>query len=205
MHDKPRTHEVVLSEHPPTVDQMYLLADFAVKSSLVTGSRVHDFWRQGVHRWGYRQSHLYKADLSEVLFESEAYQKMHDVGILIARRAINSTPVCDWDMTLIDTHQYRRCDGSWYGVRDTYRFSWNVDTMTKAYHTSGDIPRSPAGEDDMYNDLHTYSIPDDVASMLALEQNRSEISYDDCAMLITDMAEYYEARNEEARMRPQST
>lgn len=94
----------------------------------------------------------------------------------------------EWSLKLYDTSWYEDQSGNWSGVRSQYRFEWVPTTATLAEKKTY---FAPVATTDMYNDLERLSIRDDIASVLHVAQEMSEITAADCELLIAEVADYY--------------
>jgi len=184
------THEVYIGDNPPTTSQLFRLASYAMSSARAT--RTHRRMRTKPRSHFSVQETHYINDMASAIYNDYPAEIRHRMAIRIGRRMIGSMPMKEWSLKFFDTYWYEKPENQWEGIRNLYRFEWVRDTVTLAEHRSTYVPQME--QTDMASYLQRVTVRDDVADLLRVEMELSQVTEADCELLIADVADYYRAQ-----------
>lgn len=181
------THETILSDNPPEPSQLFRLASYAMSSA--RDLNTHRVMTKNPHaHYSVQEAHDHD-DSMAFMHDGVSMRVKRRVAIRVGRRVMETMPLKVWSLKFFDTSWFERPGGNWAGVRELYRFEWNQRGMVVADKTTTPVPAH--GMLDMYDQLKNFSVPDDIAATLRMEQEMTQVTADDCDALLVDIADYF--------------
>lgn len=194
------THETYVNDNPPDTSQLFKLASYAMVSAEATNT--HKVMTRSPRTHFSVQEVGYLNEVAPLVFDDYPAEARRRMAIRIGRQTLDGMPMKSWSMKFFDTNWYERPGGNWEGVRDLYRFEWNRGGVTLADKTSKMVSsnRDVMYERDMYTDLERFYIPDDAAAIVTAQHELTQVTADDCDLLLENVRDYYD--NNPLRNRP---
>lgn len=180
-------HEILVSDDAPTTSQLFRLAAQAMGPARTTDTMRA--MKKRPHTHFSIQEVQYYNEASDMLYDDYPAQIRRLMAIRVGRRTMDSVSLKEWTLKFFDTHWYERPGGVWAGVRNQYRFEWMHRGVTMAEHKAVIVPSTI--DADMHSDLERLAISDDMADMMNMEMELSQVTAGDCDQLIADVADYH--------------
>jgi len=179
--------EVVLSDLPPTPDQLHRLASIGV-SSAAERQKLRSMAK-------YKRAHFFVDEVDMPLDHEDqvevGFVRHRMAGRVGIRAATHQSPKI-WSLKFFDTYFVEQEPGKWVGERTLYSFEWNrlrVEMARRSIKLISDYEESVEhGIDDL---IDNFSVPEDMASMWHVRSQMEQVTADDCEELIEEAARYY--------------
>ncbi len=184
---KRANHELVVSDNPPSANQLLRLASRAMASANKTNTLRTGTLNPHAHMGVQYIQYLNEA--AELVENGYPTRMERRLAMRIGKQVLQDNPLQEWSLRVFDTHWFEQPNGSWTGMRDVYRFGWNRLTTTLAERTTKIVPAK--SETPLDTQLDRLKIPDDMAEMFHVEQEMAQVTADDCELLIEDTALFY--------------
>ncbi len=182
----PIESERLIHDNAPTTEQLRRLASVGVKSA-VTRERFKTLRRsKGVH---------YFVDELDLLIDAtqrdEPAQVRHRMAVRIGVRPPSQDTPKVWSLKYFDTYSVEPEPGVWRAERSTYRFEWTRNQILMADRALRLVGFNTPHDEDLDYYLDHFSIDDDSAAILEVEDDIRMVTADDCEELIKDTSEYF--------------
>lgn len=187
-HQDRASHEITVSDNPPSAHQLFRLAAHAMSS----GRNMNKLrTMQSTPRAYFHVQELrYMNDTVELDGNSYPTEIRHRIAVRIGRQVLDNTPIKKWSIRLFDTKWYERPEGQWDGMRAIYRFEWDRHQATLAERTTFFVPKAQQPEMDYY--LENASWIGQTIDLMNIAFDMAQVTAGDCELLIADTADFYE-------------
>ncbi|MFZ1360851.1 MAG: hypothetical protein WAS27_02405 [Candidatus Saccharimonadales bacterium] len=184
------THENYVNDNPPQASQLFKLASYAMVSAVASNKhRVSSSPR--THFSVQRVEYL--NELAPLVFNDYPAEVRRCMSIRIGRQTLAGMPLRAYSLKLFDTSWFERPGGGWDGVRNLYRFEWNQNTVALSDKVVKMVSsnRDAMYERELYDSLDRFAVPDNLAAVMAAEQEYAQVTAGDFDVLLGDVGEYY--------------
>ena len=184
------THETYVNDNPPDPKQIRRLA----MTALALPKRINRVRRMPTRNACYSVQEVNMLN-ETTLLSHDGYPSeiRHRMAVRFGSRACESAGTT-YSLKFYDTQWYEQ-QGEWNGVRDLYRFEWDSSgRVNMADKSSLFVPSSRQVDmQDLEGDAlqDSFRFEDDAVDMLAVQEQLSQVTADDCEVLIDSVGDFY--------------